>query len=198
MFTKHNRPPPLEKGRELYKCNDNVYHNIMIVKKEEKSGVMIYTIREDKSEAEIDKRAGSKLTEKDRKNMFIIDHDADVFLEDGTMLIRFRKNKLNKEHVDAFWDNVIQFARKETANRGTASGSKVKNLKTNPKIKSNIIGYFDTLAPSQKLMLSRAGIKLDMSARETSFLRDYPEQYEKLVPLVKDIDKYYAKYAPDH
>ena len=91
MFTKHNRPPPLEKGRELYKCNDNVYHNIMIVKKEEKTGVMIYTIREDKSEAEIDKRAGSKLTEKDRKNMFIIDHDADVFLEDGTMLIRFRK-----------------------------------------------------------------------------------------------------------
>ena len=170
----------------------------MIIKKEKKGGIMVYTVREDKTEAEMDKRAASKLTEKDRKNMTIIDHDADVFLEDGKMLIRYRKNKLSKEKVDAFWDNVIDFARKETANRGTASGSKIKNLKNNVKIKSNIIGYFDTLAPSQKMMLKRAGIKLDTSARETSFVRDFPEKYEKLIPLVKEIDEYYAKYAPDH
>lgn len=170
----------------------------MIIKKEKKGGIMVYTVREDMPESEIDKRAASKLTEADRKKMTIIDHDADVFLENGDLLIRFRKNKLDKEKVDAFWDNVIQFARKDTANRGTASGSKVKNMQNNPKIKSNIIGYFDTLTPSQKLMLGRAGIKVDMSARETSFIRDFPEKYEKLVPLVQQIDEYYAKYAPDH
>jgi hypothetical protein len=170
----------------------------MIIKKEKKGGVMVYTVREDMPESEIDKRAAKRLTEDDRKNMFIVDHDADVFLENGEMLIRFRKNKLSKEKVDAFWDNVIQFARKDTANRGTASGSKTKNIKTNPKIKSNIIGYFDTLTPSQKLMLKNAGVKIDMSARETSFIRDCPEKYEKLIPLVKEIDEYYAKYAPDH
>jgi len=170
----------------------------MIIKKEKKGGVMVYTVREDMPESEIDKRAAKRLTEDDRKNMFIVDHDADVFLENGEMLIRFRKNKLSKEKVDAFWDNVIQFARKDTANRGTASGSKTKNIKTNPKIKSNIIGYFDTLTPSQKLMLKNAGVKIDMSARETSFIRDYPEKYEKLIPLVQEIDEYYAKYAPDH
>ena len=68
----------------------------MIIKKEKKGDVMVYTVKEDMTEAEIDKRAASKLTEKDRKKITIIDHDADVFLEDGSMLIRFRKNKLNK------------------------------------------------------------------------------------------------------
>ena len=150
------------------------------------------------SESEIDKMAGKKLKESDRKNMFIIDHDADVFLENGEMLIRFRKGKLSKENVDLFWDNVIQFARRDTANRGTASGSKTKSMKTNPKIKSNIIGYFDTLTPSQKMVLKRNNIKLYSSARETAFIRDYPEKYEQLLPLVKEIDKYYSEYAPDH
>jgi hypothetical protein len=170
----------------------------MIIKKEKKGDIMVYTVREDKTDAEMDKRATTKLTEKDRKNMTIIDHDADVFLENGKMLIRYRKNKLSKEKVDAFWDNVIDFARKVTSARGIASGSKVKNMKNNPKIKSNIIGYFDTLAPTQKLLLKRAGIKLDTSARETAFVRDFPDKYEKLIPLVKEIDEYYEKYAPDH
>jgi hypothetical protein len=170
----------------------------MIVKKEENNGIMIYIVREDMTEEEIDKRAGKKLTDADRKNMTIIDHDADVFLENGKLLIRFRKNMLSKEKVDLFWDNVIQFARKDTANRGTASGSKVKSMKTNPKIKSNIVGYFDTLTPSQKLMLTRAGVKVDTSARETTFLRDHPEKYENLLPLVQEIDHYYEKYTPEH
>ena len=175
----------------------------MIVKKEKNGNVMVYIVREDKTDAEMEKRANSKLTESDRKKMTIIDHDADVFIEnpDGTagkLLIRFRKNKLSKENVDAFWDNVIQFARKVTSNRGSASGSKVKNVGANPKIQSNIIGYFDSLSPAQKYALKNAGIKLNSSARETAFIRDHPDRYEKLVPLVKEIDGYYEKYAPEY
>jgi hypothetical protein len=58
----------------------------MIVKKEKKGNIMVYTVREDKTEEQMDKRAGTKLTEKDRENITIIDHDADVFIEtpDGT------------------------------------------------------------------------------------------------------------------
>jgi hypothetical protein len=175
----------------------------MITKKEKKGNIMVYTVREDKTEAEMDKRAGKKLTEADRKKITIIDHDADVFIEnpDGTpgkLLIRFRKGKLTKTNVDAFWDNVIQFARKDTTNRGTASGSKIRDLGNNPKIKSNIIGYFDTISPSQKLLLKNAGIKLDSTARETAFIRDQPEKFERLIPLVKEIDEYYEKYAPEY
>jgi hypothetical protein len=175
----------------------------MIVKKEKKGNIMVYIVREDKTEAEMDKRADSKLTEADRKKMKIIDHDADVFIENpdgspGKLLIRYRKNKLTEKNVDLFWDNVIQFARKDTSNRGSASGSKIKNVGNNPKIKTNIIGYFDTLGPSQKAALRNAGIKLDSSARETSFIRDHPDKYENLIPLVKEIDEYYEEYAPEY
>jgi hypothetical protein len=175
----------------------------MIVKKEKNENVMVYIVREDKTDAEMEKRANSKLKESDRKKMTIIDHDADVFIEnpDGTagkLLIRFRKNKLTRANIDAFWDNVIQFARKITSNRGSASSSKIKNVGANPKIKSNIIGYFDSLSPSQKYALRNAGIKLDSAARETAFIRDHPDRYEKLIPLVKEIDQYYEKYAPEY
>ena len=175
----------------------------MIIKKEKNGNIMVYTVREDKTNTEMDKRAGKKLTEADRKKMTIIDHDADVFIEnpDGTpgkLLIRFRKDKLTKSNVDAFWDNVIQFARKDTTNRGTASGSKIRDLGNNPKIKSNIIGYFDTISPSQKILLKNQGIKLDSPARETAFIRDNPEKFERLIPLIKEIDEYYEKYAPEY
>lgn len=175
----------------------------MIVKKEKKGDIMVYIVREDKTEKEMDKRAGTKLRESDRDKTTIIDHDADVFIENpdgspGKLLIRFRKNKLSKTNVDAFWDNVIKFARKDTANRGTASGSKLKNLMNNPKIKSNIIGYFDTISPSQKWILKQNGIKLDSSARETAFIRDNPDNFKKMVPLIKEIDEYYEKYASEY
>jgi hypothetical protein len=151
----------------------------------------------------MDKRAGTKLRESDRAKMTIIDHDADVFIEnpDGTagkLLIRFRKNKLTQKNIDLFWDNVIQFARKTTSNRGTTSGSKIRNIGNNPKIKSNIIGYFDTISPSQKLLLHKTGIKLDSSARETAFIGDHPDKFKKLIPLVKEIDEYYEKYASEY
>jgi hypothetical protein len=175
----------------------------MIVKKEKKGDLMLYIVREDKPDSEIEKRAGKKLTESDRKNFTIIDHDADVFIENpdgspGKLLVRFRKGKLTKSKIDAFWDNVIQFARKDTKNRGTASGSKIKSIHNNPKIKSNIIGYFDTLTPSQKLLIKNTGVKLSSPVRETAFIRDNPEKFERLIPLIKEIDEYYEKYAPEY
>jgi hypothetical protein len=71
----------------------------------------------------------------------IIKEDADVFTEDGKLLLRFRKNQINKDYRNLFYDNVIQFATLKTNNRGSASGSKTLNVKTNPKIMTNILFY---------------------------------------------------------
>jgi aminopeptidase N len=75
----------------------------------------------------------------------IINDDADVYTEDNKLLLRFRKNKLPQKDIDEFYDNVIHFALTKTTNRGSASGSKKKNVRDNPKIMTNIIGYFDKL-----------------------------------------------------
>ena len=63
---------------------------------------------------------------------------------------------------------------------------------------SNILGYFDKLSPSQKVALKQQGIKLPITVRETRFNMDFPENFKKLVPLIKEIDMYYKKYAPEH
>ena len=110
------------------------------------------------------------------------------------MLLRFRKNKLQKENSDAFYTNVIKFAENTTQNRGIASGSKSKNIYDNPKVKSNILGYFDKLTPGQKFIFKQKGMPLPkITVRETRFLSNFPDKYKKLLPFIKEIDKYYEE-----
>lgn len=169
----------------------------MIEKKEKKGNVTIYYVKKDYDDSKLNKVMNKKLKRSDIET--IIDHDADVYTEDGNLLLRFRKNKLNKDNVKEFYDNVINFAVKSTNNRGSASGSKSKNVYDNPKIMTNIIGYFDKLSPQHKFKFKQLGKSLPkITVRETRFLSEYPEKFKKLVPLIKEIDNYYEQYVPEN
>jgi hypothetical protein len=167
----------------------------MIEKKEKKGSVTIYYVKKDYDDAQLHKIMNKKLKRNDID--VIIDHDADVYTEDGNLLLRFRKNKLNKNNIKEFYDNVIRFACSKTSNRGSTSGSKSKNVRDNPKTMTNIIGYFDKLSPQHKYIFKKKGIPLPkISVRETRFLSENPDKFNKLVPLIKEIDKYYKEYVP--
>lgn len=169
----------------------------MLIKKEAKGNVTVYYVDKDFDDSKMEKKLDKKLKRDDIK--IIIDHDADVFTNDGKLLIRFRKHKLKQKNIDEFYKNVISFAKHKTQNRGSASGSKVKLNSMNPPIMTNILGYFDKLAPNQKLIFKERGQPLPkITVRETRFNMDYPDKFKKLVPLIKEIDNYYAKYAPDN
>jgi hypothetical protein len=167
-----------------------------IIKTESKNGIKIYHVDKDMTDEQLEKKAASKLKREQIKT--IIDHDADVFTADGRLLIRFRKNKLPKTHMDAFYDNIIKFANQQTSNRGTASGSKKKAAGYNPKIKSNIFGYFDGWSPRQKMIFKQKGHKLPVAIRECTFNRDNPEKYKETIPLIEDIDTQYKNLAPEY
>ena len=167
----------------------------MIEKKEKKGSVTIYYVKKDYDDTQLHKIMNRKLKRNDID--VIIDHDADVYTEDGNLLLRFRKNKLNKNNIKEFYDNVIRFACSKTSNRGSTSGSKSKNVRDNPKTMTNIIGYFDKLSPQHKYIFKKKGIPLPkISVRETRFLSENPDKFNKLVPLIKEIDKYYKEYVP--
>lgn len=169
----------------------------MIIKKEMNDGITIYYVKKDYDDDKLSKVLNTKLKKGDIKD--IINEDADVFTEDGKLLFRFRKNKLKKENIQQFYDNVIKFAMTETSNRGSSSASKSKNVRDNPKIMSNIIGYFDKLSPIQKAKIRNAGNKAPkITVRETRFLANYPNQFQKLVPLIKQIDCYYKQLVPEN
>ena len=169
----------------------------MIEKKEKKGEITIYYVKKDYDDNKLSKVLNKKLKRSDIKDF--IDDDADVFTEEGKLLLRFRKNKLNRENVDKFYDNVIDFAVTTTSNRGSASGSKSKNIYHNPKIMSNIVGYFDKLSPKQKAKIRDTGNKAPkITVRETRFLADYPDKFQKMVPLIKEIDHYFKTLVPDN
>jgi hypothetical protein len=167
----------------------------MIIKKEQKGNVTVYYVDKEITDEKMESYKNKRVTPSQIK--LIINDNADVYSKEGTLLLKFRKGKLPQNHIDEFYDNVINFASITTNNRGSATGSKKKNVYDNPKIMTNIIGYFDTFSPKQKMIMTRNNIKL-IGARETRFIMDYPDKYKKLLPLVKDIDSLYKKNVPDN
>tara|TARA_Y100000389_G_C17450416_1_gene514393 strand:- start:1262 stop:2236 length:975 start_codon:yes stop_codon:yes gene_type:complete len=169
-----------------------------IIKTETIEGVKTYTVKKDMSDTEADKKLMNKFVTASMINDIIID-DADVYAEEGNsrkLLLKFRKNTLSKKHTSAFYDNVIKFALTPTSNRGSATGSKSKNVYDNPRIMTNIFGYFDRFSPTQKKNFRIAGYKLPLEVRECRFNRDFPELYNKTLPLIREINALYKLHTP--
>jgi len=167
----------------------------MLIKKEKKGGIIVYTVDKNISDEKMSKLKNTYVSKSQID--FIIDHDADVYTKTGKLLLRFRKNKLLKDEIQTFYENVIRFALNKTSNRGSTTGSEYKNVRKNPKIMTNIIGYFDKFSPKQKFLLKQQG-KTILDVRETRFVMDWPEKFKLLIPLIKSIDKMYKEYIPEN
>ena len=169
----------------------------MIIKREKKNGIDIIYVRADKTDAEMEK-VKNKLLKRSAIND-IIKNDTDVYTEDNRLLLKFRKNKLNKKKIEDFYDNVIDFAKKSyTTNRGSASGSSKKNVSDNPKVFSNVLGYIDNFSPKQKFLLKQQNKTVKYNVRECRFNVDYPEKYKNLMPLIQEIDDNYKELIPEN
>jgi hypothetical protein len=166
----------------------------IIKKKKEANGIMVYTVKKDLTDEQTEKMNGKFCTDRSFKDL--IDHDADVYTEEGDLLLKFRKNVLPQHNVNQAYDNLIEFANNVTAARGAASGSKIKDIRVNKKIKSNIYGYFDKWTIFQKHMFKTLNIKPPSGVRVTRFTKDYPDKWEKIIPLIQNIDQQYKKLAP--
>jgi len=167
-----------------------------IIKKEKKGDITIYTVKKNFS----DEKMATMMSKFVQRSMIdhILKEDADVYTEEGKLLLKFRKNVLPKADIDIFYDNIYEFASLETSNRGTAGGgSKKKNLADNKAVKSNIFGYFDSWTPSHKIKFSKLGIKSPLGVRECRFNQKWPEKYKETIPLIEEVDRLYQKLTPD-
>ncbi len=168
----------------------------MIIEKKKKGKINVYIVDKDYDDDKLKSVLAKKLKRSDIKD--IISDDTDVYTKEGKLLLKFRKNKLNKKKIDDFYDNIIQFANNKTTTRARASGTKKSNLATNPGVMTNIFGFFDIISPRQRFIMNQQGKPIKTNARECKFNMDNPEKYEKCIPLIKQIDEYYKKYAPEH
>jgi hypothetical protein len=172
----------------------------MIVKHERKGGIDVYHVKKNITDAGMERHKHQFVTP--ALIDIIINDDADVYTDDNRLLLKFRKGKLSKDKIDTFYENMIDFARTTSTNRKLTSGLKTtkkrKSAKPDLAAMTNIVGYFDSLGPSQKALLKRHGMKLNPAVRETRFNMLYPDKFKKLIPLIREIDSYYEKIVPDH
>lgn len=166
-----------------------------IIKKEKKENVTIFTVQKDYNDEKMETKMNTFINPSDIK--MIIDYDADVYTEEGKILLRFRKNVIKKENIDIFYDNIIQFAKNLSSLRGKTSGSKIDNSFSEKRVMSNIFGYFDRWSPAHKIIFKKRGKTPSIMVRQCKFNMDYPEKYKKTIPLIKDIDILYEKLTPE-
>lgn len=165
-----------------------------VINKEKKGGVTVYIIDKLFDDVEANVLKNSYLQPYQIKT--IINENVDIYDKDNKLLLKFRKKLLPIEHIDNFYDNIISFANSKTNNRGSTSGSNKKNVYKNPKIKSNIFGFFDCWGPQHKFKFKNAGFKPLTDVRECRFNKDWPEKYKETLPLIKDIDGLYKELTP--
>jgi hypothetical protein len=147
----------------------------------------------------VDIKEGEYINENDIK--IIIDYDCDVFDEDLNILIKFRKNVLSKKNIDIFYENAINHAKSGSSNRGYAGGFTdnytKKNIRKKQQVKSSIAGYFDTISPSLKYQIKQKNLE-KVKCRLTSFSTNHFDKWEKMKPLIKEIDTQYKLLAPEY
>lgn len=127
----------------------------------------------------------------------IVNEDADIFDDSGNLLARFRKRVMPKNELVAFYDATMDFTTNNAShNRGSASGSKTMNMRTNPPVKSSIIGYFDKWAPTQKAVFKRLNVRTPLGVRATWFTEQYVSEYKQAIPLLKTVNRHYKALMP--
>ena len=162
----------------------------------EKGKVQKYIVKKILTDKETENCLRKFMTEKHFP--LIIDQDADVFSEEGKLLLRFRKNVLSQNKIDAAYEAMKEVIKGKSKDRGIASGSNA-GLDTGKKkpVMSNIIGYFDKWTIGQKSVFKHSNIKRPGPCRLTSFNTHFPEKFAKIVPLIKEIDQQYKELCPE-
>jgi acetolactate synthase-1/2/3 large subunit len=121
----------------------------------------------------------------------VLNDDADVYNEEGKLLMRFRKQVLSEEKINSAYEGMKNFIKNSSKDRGIASGSKPGTPTGKKKeVTSNILGFFDRWSPSQKRKFRDSGRKAELDVRPCRFNMENPEKYQHLLPLLKEIDQW--------
>lgn len=178
----------------LLLCNI-IFTISMITSQEKQNGISVIHVKKEYTDEEMERRKNTLITRKDIK--LIITEDTDVYSENNKLLLKFRRNKINKKCIGDFYTNVIGFAKKSySTNRGSVSASNTKNVLENPKVFSNVIGFMDNFSPKQKYLLKQRGKTVKYNVRECRFNSEYPDKYARLLCFIQEIDKFYKMLVP--
>ena len=168
------------------------------------------------SDAEIAKCEGDHFDEKHYK--VIVNEDADVYTDEGKLLLKLRKNVIPKKLTDQALKSYRSAAKVKRDNRGASAGNldrkklptyvgdyinkkkfrtgfvssfsgKTSKQMVGNLAPSNIIGYYDKI---DRNLLKKGGAP----CRLTAFNRDHPELWEQSTDFLKAVDQQFKKLVP--
>ena len=128
----------------------------------------------------------------------LINFDCDIFTENGSILLKFRKNNISNDIINIGFKSYLEAGKQYTDNRGDAAGRIVNNKlihrniligdhptwEKHTKVQSGIIGYIDSKNWRNK-------------CRETAFTKKYYDKYKQGLPFIQYINNLYKLLEPD-
>lgn len=174
------------------------------------------TVSKIMSDSDIASREGEYFNE-DHYNI-ILDEDADVYTDDGKLLLKLRKNVIPEKLTDNALIAYRAAAKKTHENRGAAAGELDRNKMNNyigdfvnagkfrTKFISNTTGIESKQATSNLSPSNIAGFydRPDRNllgkgppCRLTAFNRDYPHLWDRSQPFLKRVDALFKELTPE-
>jgi len=167
---------------------------------------MKYTVKKIISDTSIEKKEGKFISDKDIK---IYNKNVDIYKEDGSLLLKFRKNVLSDKDTSLLFNNLKGVATLG-ATRPNASGipkeGKYKYIKSKStgkklrvlttKARSGIVGFYDTV--SNFGQIRSKSISKRIKCRTTAFTNKHMHKFKECLPVFKKIDRIYKKLVPTH
>ena len=174
------------------------------------------------TDEEIGNKEGTYYDEKDFK--YILTSDADVYKENGELLLKFRKNVIPKELSDSALNSFRKVAKIKKNNRGAAAGvldlaklpKYVKQICNDPTKKKNKYSshYITKNGEKSKTVTTNLAasniigyydkpdrnINKDGKApkcRQTAFTRDNELLWKQSLPFINHVDKLFKELVPD-
>lgn len=143
------------------------------------------------SEKDAEKLGGKHLLAEDCQT--VLTEDADVFDVHGNLLIRFRKNVVDRELLKQCWD-AYKDSIAPTNARGLSAGEyyfqtkkdgSLSNFKVSPQVETGNVGFMDGNASSPY-------------CRMTMFGQKHVNKLKAGIPFVEHIDKLYEQFCPEY
>ena len=143
----------------------------------------------------------------DSDNMIIFDEDIDVYTDDNKLLLKFRKNKIDKKDCKTLFNSKGAAARSKRPSasgiedgkkkyewiESQTTGKKLYVLTNNTKVNSGIIGYYDSVSNFGNHHYSDNEVK----CRLTSYTSKNYDKFEECLPIFKRINDIYKKIVPE-
>lgn len=162
------------------------------------------------SEKEIEDKEGTFFNDDGIK---IFDKDVDIYKEDGSLLLKFRKNVITEEQCKKLtvFEKVVGSSRRLSASgipiksqksqyklvKSKKTGKLYKSIPNVKKINSGIIGFYDN---SSNFHSSREKDKNNkqVKCRQTAFTAQNYDKFKNCLGVFKKIDRIYKKLVPKY